>query len=126
MTVLLGVIVVFALLALLLAVQQAVAITRMAPAGARLGSFFPLGWWKFGQIEARAGLAATARLGIYKRAVIAFIVFLVLGLVLSGWMAGRSGTASADQASLSQPITPSSFLVVARRAALWPGVPVES
>src|SRR3546814_445840 len=99
MSVLLGVIVLFAVLALVVAVIQAVAIVRAAPAGADLAGFMPLGWWKFSQLEAKAGAAAAPSLIIYKRSVIAFIVFLLLGLFLSGWVSNQTpapATASAE------------------------------
>lgn len=84
MSILLGVIALFAILSLIVAAVQAVAIVRLAPAGERLGSYMLLGWWKFGQLERKAGPAAAPHLNIYKRATIAFLVFIVLGVVLSG------------------------------------------
>lgn len=84
MSILLGVILLFAVLTLVVAVMQAVAIVRLAPASEKLAGFMPLGWWKFGQIAQKAGPAAAEPFNIYKRAVIAFLVFLLLGLVLSG------------------------------------------
>jgi hypothetical protein len=85
MTILFGVIGAFAAMAWVVAVIQAVAIVRLAPKGEKLASYFALGWWKFKQIEAKAGPASVPHLMIYQRAVIAFLVFVVLGLVLSGW-----------------------------------------
>lgn len=118
MSALLGVIVLFALLALVLAVRQAIAITRLAPASEQIGSFFPLGWWKFSKLDAKAGPQAAAPLAIYKRAVIAFLIFLVLGLVLSGWSANRPAPAESTTASMqSNPEIP------ARRVAAMPGAP---
>ncbi|GLQ09581.1 hypothetical protein GCM10007913_15130 [Devosia yakushimensis] len=118
MSALLGVIVLFTVLALAIAVVQAVAITRLAPASEQIGSFFPLGWWKFGQIEAKAGPQAARPLAIYKRAVIAFAIFLVLGLILSGWSANRPAQAESTTAFVqSNPEIP------ARRVAAMPGAP---
>ncbi len=118
MSALLGVIVLFTVLALAIAVVQAIAITRLAPASERIGSFFPLGWWKFGQIEAKAGPQAARPLAIYKRAVIAFAIFLVLGLILSGWSANRPAQAESTTAFVqSNPEIP------ARRVAAMPGAP---
>ena len=51
MSVLLGVILLFAVLTLVLAVMQAVRIVRVAPASANLAGFMPLGWFKFRQLE---------------------------------------------------------------------------
>lgn len=85
MSILLGVIVLFAVLSLIVAVMQAVAFMRVAPAGARLGAFMPLGWWKFRQLRAKAGPAAAQPLNVYMRAVIAFLIFIALGLIVSGW-----------------------------------------
>jgi hypothetical protein len=84
MGILLGVIGLFAILTLAVAIIQAIAIVRLAPPHARLGGFMPLGWWKFRELDAKAGPAAATHLVIYKRAVVAFVVFLLLGLVLSG------------------------------------------
>ncbi|SMQ64798.1 hypothetical protein SAMN06295905_1063 [Devosia lucknowensis] len=82
MNVLLGVVLLFAVLSAVLAAVQAVAISRMAQAGEWRGWLF--GWWRFADVEQRAGLAGEAQAAIYKRAVIAFVVFVLLGLLLSG------------------------------------------
>jgi hypothetical protein len=99
-SVLLGVIALFAILALALAIWEAVAIVKLSPKGSTLRSSFWLGWWKFGQIEAQAGPDATQHLAIYKRATIAFVVFIVLGLILSGWSVNNGGTSEAAQSAL--------------------------
>lgn len=118
MSILLGVIMLFAILSAVAAVVQAIAITRLAPASEQIGSFFPLGWWKFSKLEAKAGPQAAAPLAIYKRAVIAFVIFLVLGLVLSGWSANRPAPAESTTAFMqSNPEIP------ARRVAAMPGAP---
>ena len=126
MSVLLAVILLFAALALALAVSQALAIVRAAPAGANLAGFMPLGWWKFRQLESRAGPAAAAPLNIYKRAVIAFLVFLVLGLMLSGWTVSQAP--ATDSAALPGPINdprviPADYALNTdpRRVATMPG-----
>lgn len=113
MSVLLGVILLFAVLALIVAVMQAVTIVRVAPVSANLAGFMPLGWWKFRQLEQKAGAAAAQPLNIYKRAVIVFIVFLLLGLVLSGWAVSRTD-GTADTAFNSD----------LRRVATMPGAPI--
>ena len=110
MSVLLGVILLFAVLTLVVAVMQAVAIIRLAPPSAQLAGFMPLGWFKFRELELRAGPDAAQPLNIYKRAVIAFLVFLALGLVLSGWTVSRSN-GSTDTA----------FNPDLRRVATMPG-----
>ena len=110
MGILLGVILLFTVLTLVVAVMQAVAIVKLAPASEKLAGFMPLGWFKFGQLERKAGPAAAVPLNIYKRAVIAFVVFLLLGLVLSGWTMSRAGT-SSDTA----------FNTDLRRVATMPG-----
>jgi len=79
----LGVILAFAVLSAIVAAAQAVAISRLAPAGEWRG--WLLGWWRFAEITQRAGLSGEANAAVYKRAVIAFIAFLLLGLVLSGF-----------------------------------------
>jgi hypothetical protein len=130
MSVLLGVITLFTVLALVVAVMQALAIVRVAPASEKLASFMPLGWWKFRQIEAKAGPAAAEPLNIYKRAVIAFVVFLVLGLILSGWAANQASapeSASVEPQLINDPwVVPTEFAVNTElsRVAMMPGAPV--
>ena len=123
MSVLLGVILLFAVLTLVVAVMQAVAIVRGAPAGENLAGFMPLGWWKFRQLEAKAGAAAAHPLNIYKRAVVAFIVFLLLGLILSGWAINQA-PASAQTALINDwRVIPAEFAHIPdlRRVAAMPG-----
>ena len=94
MSILLGVVALFAVLSAVIAAGQAVAICRLAPpSGWRDWAF---GWWRFDAIEARAGLSGEVQAAIYKRAVIACIAFVILGLILSGWAANQrpAGTAS--------------------------------
>ena len=130
MSVLLGVVLLFALLSLVLAVVQAVAVARLAPAGERIASFFPLGWWKFRQLEAKAGPAAEGPLSVYKRAVIAFVVFVLLGLILSGWVVNQApsnSSASLEPARINDwRVIPATFadLTDFRRVAPVPGAPV--
>ena len=99
MTILLGVVLLFAALSAVLAAMQATAISRLAPAGQWRGWLF--GWWRFAEIEQRAGLAGESQAAIYKRAVIATLVFVVLGLILSGWAVNErpSGAAEAEPGS---------------------------
>ncbi|WP_127753150.1 hypothetical protein [Devosia sp. 1566] len=85
MSILLGVVALFALLTLIVAVVQAMAMVRLA-AQPGLASLFPFGWWKFSALEVRGGARALPH-RVYKRAVIAFLVFVVLGLMLSSWAA---------------------------------------
>lgn len=94
MTILLGVILLFAALSAVLAAVQAVAISKLAPAQAWRGWLF--GWWRFAEIERRAGLAGEAQAGIYKRAVMAALAFGLLGLILSGWMVNQRPAGAAD------------------------------
>ncbi|QQR35012.1 hypothetical protein JI749_11560 [Devosia oryziradicis] len=129
MSILLGVIALFAILSLVVAAIQAIAIVRLAPASERLGSYMLLGWWKFGQLEQKAGPAAAEHLAIYKRAAIAFIVFIVLGVALSGWVVNQtpaSASASAEPRLINDPrVIPAKFALNTdlRRAAVVPGVP---
>jgi hypothetical protein len=123
MKVLLGVISLFALLSLVVAVIQGMAVLRLAPGHERLASFMPLGWWKFRQLAAKAGPAAAEPLNIYKRAVIAFLVFLVLGVILSGWTVNQR-PAPATAAAIVPQLTDSvayAFSYDLRRAAMMPG-----
>lgn len=123
MNVLLGVISLFALLSLVVAVIQGMAVLRLAPAHERLASFMPLGWWKFRQLAAKAGPSAAEPLNIYKRAVIAFLVFLVLGMILSGWTINQRPSAPATTA-LAPKLTDTidyAFSSDLRRVAVMPG-----
>ena len=123
MSILLGVILLFAVLTLVVAVMQAVAIVRVAPASERLAGFMPLGWWKFRQLEQKAGPAAAAPLNIYKRAVIAFLVFLLLGVVLSGWAVNQRPTPATAALGTDTSIVRSEFAFNTdlRRVATMPG-----
>ena len=131
MSMLLGVIAVFAVLSLVVAVMQAVRIMRLAPASEALASFMVLGWWKFSQLQAKAGPAAAPLVDIYKRAAIAFLVLVVLGALLSGWAVNRAPAPAGATTSgmISGPaIKPANFADNSdlRRVAM-PGVPlVES
>ena len=130
MSILLGVIALFAILSLVVAAIQAIAIVRLAPASERLGSYMLLGWWKFGQLEQKAGPAAAEHLAIYKRAAIAFIVFIVLGVALSGWVVNQTpanASASAEPWLINDPrIIPAQFALNTdlRRVATMPGAPI--
>jgi hypothetical protein len=132
MTALLGVISVFALMSLVAAVLQAAAIIRLAPPSEQLGSFMLLGWWKFGKLEAKAGPAAAANLQIYKRATIAFLVFILLGVMLSGWAVSQRPApagAAAAAGSLIDPRPASvdlAFNTDLRRVAMPGATPLES
>ena len=123
MTILLGVIALFALVTLLLAVQQGRAIVLAAPKSAELGSFMVLGWWKFRQLKTKAGPAAAPQLMIYQRAVIAFLVFVILGVILSGWTASRPQATTVSLLETVAVPTQFAFIVEmpARRVAEMPG-----
>ena len=126
MSVLLGVILLFAVLTLVVAVMQAVAIVRVAPVSANLAGFMPLGWWKFRQLEQKAGPAAAPQLNIYKRAVIAFIVFLVLGVALSGWTVNQRSAPVTAAIGKDMSVAPVDFTFNSdlRRVATMPGAAI--
>jgi hypothetical protein len=96
MNIVLGVIVLFAILAAVMAAVQALAISKLAPAGQWRG--WLAGWWRFAEVEQRAGLAGEAQAAIYKRAVIIALVFVVLGLILSGWVVNQRPSGAAEAA----------------------------
>ncbi|UJW86139.1 hypothetical protein [Devosia sp. SL43] len=100
MLILAGVIGLFASLSWIVAVIQAIRIVQLTPKGEKMGSYFALGWWKFDQIAAKAGPASVPVLETYKRAVIAFLVFVILGVLLSGWMASQTPPATATTTGL--------------------------
>ena len=127
MSILLGVIALFAILSLVVAAIQAAAIVRLAPPSERLGSYMLLGWWKFGQLEQKAGPAAASHVNIYKRAAIAFLIFIVLGVALSGWAVNQTpapASASAESRLINDPrVIPAEFAfnTDTRRVATMPG-----
>ncbi|PXA98936.1 hypothetical protein DMC47_06200 [Nostoc sp. 3335mG] len=99
MGILLGVILLFALLSGILAGTQAVAINRIAPVTGADWREWLFGWWRFEKIAARAGLTGEVQAAIYKRAVIACLVFVIVGLILSGWAVNQRGAASSLDAA---------------------------
>ena len=98
MAILLGVIALFAILSAAVAVGQAVAISKLSPAGKWQDWTF--GWWRFDAITKRAGLSGEEQAAIYKRAVIACLAFLIAGLLLSGWASSQRNNATTSTASL--------------------------
>ena len=101
MSILLGVILLFALLSGGLAAGQGVAITRLAAAGGPGPREWLFGWWRFDRVSSWAGLAGEVQAAIYKRAVIAFLVFVVLGLILSGWVVNQQVPAAPGSAAMA-------------------------
>lgn len=102
MGILLGVILLFALLSGALAAGQAMAISRLATAGGPSWRDWLFGWWRFERISGWAGLSGEVQAAIYKRAVIACLVFIIFGLILSGWVVNqREETAQTGAVSLN-------------------------
>ncbi|MCP8882226.1 hypothetical protein NIM87_01790 [Devosia sp. XJ19-1] len=97
MSILLGVVLLFAALSVALAAGQAMAISRLAPQVEWRGWLF--GWWRFGEISQRAGLSGEVQAAVYKRAVIAAVAFVILGLVLSGWVVNQRPNGAAETTS---------------------------
>ncbi|SFV31929.1 hypothetical protein SAMN05216456_1496 [Devosia crocina] len=130
MSILLGVVMLFALLSGLLAAGQAMAISRMAAASGASWRDWLFGWWRFEQIAHRAGLSGEVQAALYKRAVIACIAFVILGLILSGWAVNeRQGSAAIEAAET--PITDWRVLparlaeqLELRRVATMPGATI--
>ncbi len=89
MSILLGVILLFAFLSGLLAAGQAVSISRLASASGANWRDWVFSWWRFERIASWAGLSGEVQAAIYKRAVIACVVFVILGLILSGWVVNQ-------------------------------------
>jgi hypothetical protein len=113
MQILAGIVALFAILSLALAIREAIAIVRLSPANTGLRHDFLLSWWKFGELEARIGPDARPHLAIYKRSAIAFVVFVVVGLVLGGIssnMASRAATMAERDAPINGPsVIPAQF-----------------
>ncbi|MEO5805626.1 hypothetical protein [Devosia sp.] len=91
MAILLGVIGVFALFSLVLSVREAVAMVKLSPKADKLGQLFLFGWLRFGTLESMVSAEALPHLQIYKRTVVAFIVLITLGLLLSGYANSLKG-----------------------------------
>jgi hypothetical protein len=89
MGILLGVIMLFAVLSGLLAAGQAVSISRIPTASGPGWRDWVFSWWRFDRIAGWAGLSGEVQAAIYKRAVIACLVFVILGLILSGWVVNQ-------------------------------------
>ncbi|KKB78104.1 hypothetical protein VW35_13465 [Devosia soli] len=102
MGILLGVILLFALLSGALAAGQAMAISRLASASGPSWRDWLFGWWRFERISGWAGLTGEVQAAIYRRAVIACLVFIIFGLILSGWVVNQRGeTAEVGAVSLN-------------------------
>ena len=128
MTILLGVIALFALLSAAVAVVQAMAISKLSPAGKWQDWTF--GWWRFDAIAARAGLSGEEQAAIYKRAVIACLVFVIAGLLLSGWASSQraiaTSTAAVQHKMTDWRVLPARFAEtnLLRRVATMPGATI--
>ncbi len=128
MTILLGVIALFAILSAAIAVVQAVTISKLSPAGKWQDWTF--GWWRFDAIATRAGLSGEEPVAIYKRAVIACLVFVISGLLLSGWAssqrANATSTAAMQHKMTDWRVLPARFAEtnLLRRVANMPGATI--
>ena len=101
MSILLGVIMLFALLSAILAAGQAIAISRLAAASGPSWREWLFGWWRFERVAGWAGLSGEVQAAIYKRAVIACLVFVILGLILSGWVVNQRQATVATSALIN-------------------------
>ena len=107
LTILIGILVVVAIGAWILAVSAAVQIYRMMPAGHKLKSFFNLGWLNFDHIHEIAGPAARKQTRRYVWGLVTFFVAIVLYAAVIVLVVIESRNAAADidppTASLSVP-----------------------
>jgi hypothetical protein len=115
MLALLGVICLFAMLALIVAVSQAARLSRASGQGAGWREWL-FGWWRFETWRAKAGPDGAAAATIYQRATVAFIVFVILGLILSGWAvntpASPASAAAAPRLINDPRIIPAQFAMI--------------
>jgi len=130
MSILLGVILLFALLSGALAAGQAIAISRLATVSGPGFREWLFGWWRFERVAGWAGLGGEVQAAVYKRAVIACLFFVILGLILSGWAVNQRGAAPQVDAGIA-PINDWRVLPARladnsqiRRVALMPGATV--
>ena len=130
MTILLGVIGLFAVLCWIIAVVQAVTIVRLSAAEHRSWTDWILGWWKFDAVRKMAGAGGSTHAMIYQRAMIAFVLFVVLGIIVgsvSASMSERAAENAAQIGPINDPrVIPAQFafnsdLTDFRRAATMPG-----
>ena len=97
--ILLAVVTLFALFSAVLAAMQAIAISRLAVATGPSWRDWFFGWWRFERVDGWAGLSGEVQAAVYKRAVIACLFFLTLGLILSGWVVNQRQLAAPVAAS---------------------------
>jgi len=121
MQILAGIVALFAILSLALAIREAVAIVRLSPASTGLGNYFLLGWWKFGELEARIGPDAQPHMMIYKRSAIAFVVFVIIGVVLGG----LSSNLASHAATVAERTTPNDISVLPAQFAFQIPLPAS-
>ena len=127
MNILLGVIGLFAVLCWIVAMVQAVTMVRLAAAERRSWTDWLFGWWKFDAIRKMAGAAGSTHATIYQRAVIAFVFFVVLGIILSSVamsQASRTAQDAAQTGLINDPrVIPAQFAFNTdnRRVATMPG-----
>ena len=79
-----GILGLFAVVAWVVAVMSAIQIVRLAPAGERLRTYGRLGWWRFDAIREQIGGAADQPIRSYQRAFVAFFICVLASIVIGG------------------------------------------
>ena len=77
----------------LVAVLAAIRLVGTSPSGTGFATIFDLGMWRFGRIEARAGHAARVQIDRYRKAFMAFFLFVLAGMA-AGVFAIQQNTAN--------------------------------
>jgi hypothetical protein len=84
LSIVIGILGLFAVVAWVVAVMSAIQIVRMAPAGEKLRTYGRLGWWKFDVIRQQIGDAVDLPIRSYQRAFVAFFICVLASIVIGG------------------------------------------
>ena len=84
LSILIGILGLFAVVAWVVAVMSAIQIVRLAPAGEKLRTYGRLGWWKFDAIRQQIGAAVDLPIRSYQRSFVAFFICVLASIVIGG------------------------------------------
>jgi hypothetical protein len=90
LSVVIGVLGLFAVFAWGLAVISAIRIVRLAPAGQRLSTYGQLGWWRFDRIRTLVGPAADPHIQTYQRAFFAFFICVLASIAVGALLSATA------------------------------------
>ena len=90
LSIVIGVLGLFAVFAWGLAVLSAIRIVRLAPAGQRLSTYGQLGWWRFDRVRAVAGPAADQHIRTYQLAFFAFFICVLASIAMGALLSATA------------------------------------